>query len=303
MEVQLTDFENAAFTVFIALVSRALLYFNLNFYVPLSAVDENLKRAHARNAVCEQKFFWRRHIKVCPNAATADSNSQATESDPDAFEELSIRDIMLGNAEGLAGGQPGLINLVRTYLDLIECDALTRRIVDEYLDLISKRASGELMTAATWLRKLVSVHPAYGRNSLLNDEIVHDIVETAGQIVQGKLQVPQLLGPYSNRPRERYEGDLEQPARELKGAHGCASAAAATNTTVAAPSAAVLDLDDRHCCEKLRVLLAPYLAQANSAPSTPKQQRSTSASSSSSAASNNSGVTTPIIPWVSPSPQ
>ena len=38
MEVQLTDFENAAFAVFIVLMSRAILSFNLNFYVPISKV-------------------------------------------------------------------------------------------------------------------------------------------------------------------------------------------------------------------------------------------------------------------------
>ena len=43
MEVQLTDFENAAFTVFIALVSRVILAFDLNLYIPLSKVDENMR--------------------------------------------------------------------------------------------------------------------------------------------------------------------------------------------------------------------------------------------------------------------
>jgi glutamate--cysteine ligase catalytic subunit len=38
MEVQLTDFENAAFTVFIVLVTRVLLAFDLSFYLPLSKV-------------------------------------------------------------------------------------------------------------------------------------------------------------------------------------------------------------------------------------------------------------------------
>jgi len=38
MEVQLTDFENAAFAIFVVLLSRAILYFNLNFYVPISKV-------------------------------------------------------------------------------------------------------------------------------------------------------------------------------------------------------------------------------------------------------------------------
>ena len=38
MEVQLTDFENAAFVIFIVLLSRAILAFNLNFYIPISKV-------------------------------------------------------------------------------------------------------------------------------------------------------------------------------------------------------------------------------------------------------------------------
>ncbi len=40
MEVQLTDFENAAYAVFIVLLSRAILHFNLNLYVPISKVRQ-----------------------------------------------------------------------------------------------------------------------------------------------------------------------------------------------------------------------------------------------------------------------
>jgi glutamate--cysteine ligase catalytic subunit len=36
MELQLTDFENAAFTVVVALLSRAIVAFNLNLYIPIS---------------------------------------------------------------------------------------------------------------------------------------------------------------------------------------------------------------------------------------------------------------------------
>jgi len=39
MEVQITDFENAAFAVFVVLLSRAILTFNINFYVPISKVS------------------------------------------------------------------------------------------------------------------------------------------------------------------------------------------------------------------------------------------------------------------------
>lgn len=45
MEVQITDFENAAFSVFIVLLSRAILSFGLNFYIPISKVVCNFGSA------------------------------------------------------------------------------------------------------------------------------------------------------------------------------------------------------------------------------------------------------------------
>lgn len=62
MEVQLTDFENAAFSIFIVLLTRAILSFDLNFYMPISKVDENMHRAQKRNAAREQKFFFRNSV-------------------------------------------------------------------------------------------------------------------------------------------------------------------------------------------------------------------------------------------------
>lgn len=55
MEVQSTDAENAAFVVFVVLVNRVILAFDLNLYIPLSKVDENMRRAHMKDAVHEQK--------------------------------------------------------------------------------------------------------------------------------------------------------------------------------------------------------------------------------------------------------
>jgi glutamate--cysteine ligase catalytic subunit len=62
MELQLTDFENAAFTAFTVLLTRVILTFDLNLYIPLSRVDANMQRAHSRNASAKGKFFFRRHM-------------------------------------------------------------------------------------------------------------------------------------------------------------------------------------------------------------------------------------------------
>lgn len=38
MEIQITDFENAAFAVFIVLLTRVILSYDLNFYIPIDKV-------------------------------------------------------------------------------------------------------------------------------------------------------------------------------------------------------------------------------------------------------------------------
>lgn len=42
MEVQMTDFENAAFSIFIVLLSRAIISFDLGFYMPISQVSNRV---------------------------------------------------------------------------------------------------------------------------------------------------------------------------------------------------------------------------------------------------------------------
>ncbi|KAF8326647.1 glutamate-cysteine ligase catalytic subunit [Cantharellus anzutake] len=62
MEVQVTDFENAAFSIFIVLLSRAILSLDLNFYIPMSKVDENMQHAQKREAISNQKFYFRKSV-------------------------------------------------------------------------------------------------------------------------------------------------------------------------------------------------------------------------------------------------
>ena len=41
------------------------MFFGLNLYMPMSKVDENMDRAHARDAVRQQKFWFRTNIRRC----------------------------------------------------------------------------------------------------------------------------------------------------------------------------------------------------------------------------------------------
>jgi hypothetical protein len=62
MEVQLTEYENAAYAIFIVLLTRTILSMDINLYMPLSKVDENMNTAHKKDAVKTEKFFFRKHI-------------------------------------------------------------------------------------------------------------------------------------------------------------------------------------------------------------------------------------------------
>ena len=59
-EAQITDFENAAYVCFIVLLTRVILTYELNFLIPISKVDENMKRAQKRDAVLNEKFWFRK---------------------------------------------------------------------------------------------------------------------------------------------------------------------------------------------------------------------------------------------------
>ncbi|TDH72620.1 hypothetical protein CCR75_004293 [Bremia lactucae] len=193
MEIQLTDFENAAFTVFIALVSRVILTFDLNLYIPLSKVNDNMEAAHRINAVLHEKFHFRCHMAP-PEVDDCGSGDGSCylHNDPDRSELMTIAEIMLGKGSYF----PGLIPLVYAYLDYIECDEATRILVEKYMSLIRKRATGELPTAATWMRRFVRAHPDYRHDSVVPQSTAFDLLNECQQIGEGQKQCPELLGEF-----------------------------------------------------------------------------------------------------------
>jgi hypothetical protein len=242
MEVQLTDFENAAFSVFIVLLTRVILTFDLNLYIPLSRVDANMQRAHSRNASAQGKFFFRRHMAPLEEGddgygvryvsmfsrVTSESNlnmlgqhthdSKSVDDDEkieegvsmnrrrapvaprsdeeNSYEEMTMKEIMTGKGDYF----PGLIPLVRAYVDYINCDEVTNARLVKYLDFIEKRSIGTLMTPATWMRKFVRNHPAYNGDSVVSSEIAHDLMVACKEIGEGIRHEPDLLGDFTIEP-------------------------------------------------------------------------------------------------------
>ena len=100
----------------------------------------------------------------------------------------------------------GILPIVRRYLQRMSLDAELKKKLDEYLRFVSMRASGKLMTTATWIRKFVTSHPAYEQNSVVKDEIVYDLMAAIWDLEQGKNVPPELLGDFDVQSH-RYVGD------------------------------------------------------------------------------------------------
>ncbi|KAF2185694.1 GCS-domain-containing protein, partial [Zopfia rhizophila CBS 207.26] len=194
MEIQITDFENAAFSIFIVLITRAILSYDLNFYIPIARVSENMETAHIRDAVSTQKFYFRKNpFPSRPiRSANGTSSPQANSRPPtpfgpveDEYELMTINEVINGQQTG-EGGFPGLIPLVENYLNSMNVDVETRCELARYLDLIRKRADGTLWTASKWIRHFVQAHPEYKKDSVVDDNISFDLVKAAEQITRNE---------------------------------------------------------------------------------------------------------------------
>ena len=59
MDVQLTDFENSALAVMVGMIANIINTFDVDYILPIKMVDENMKRAHIRDAASQTKFWWK----------------------------------------------------------------------------------------------------------------------------------------------------------------------------------------------------------------------------------------------------
>uniref|UniRef100_A0AAX7V290 Glutamate--cysteine ligase n=1 Tax=Astatotilapia calliptera TaxID=8154 RepID=A0AAX7V290_ASTCA len=199
MEVQLTDFENAAYVVFVVLLTRVILSYKLDFIIPLSKVDENMKVAQKRNAVQEGMFYFRKDIfKGCNPVLDGTASAQNGLESDGANEEYTLMsiDTIINGKEGVF---QGLIPILNCYLENMEVDVDTRCTILNYLKLIKKRASGELMTMAKWMREFVAKHPDYKQDSIITDKINYDLLRKCDRIAKGEEQCPELIGNPVNR--------------------------------------------------------------------------------------------------------
>ena len=232
MEVQLTDFENAAFAVFATLLSRVALVFRLNLYMPLSLVDQNFQRAAVRDAARTGRFWFPRTIvptcggasqdgapsagggvsnsAVCADSATGGSGDHSSTPMPHSggvsgVSEMSLSQILMGDG---SADFPGLLPLISTYLDLLECDGETRSRLEVYLAHMRARAVGSTPTGAAWQRAFVRAHADYKHDSVVTPTIAADLMRAVAELARGR----------GAAHRDATDDDTAAPETRLRGA-------------------------------------------------------------------------------------
>lgn len=183
MEVQPTDFENAACAIFIVLFVRTLLHLDLSLYIPINKLDENMATAHRRDAVRKGRFHWPHSVfpsssptsPIPHTPANAAAAKEGEENKGDELTLLTINEIINGSS---ITEFPGLIPLIQIYLstnmETYPPPAISR--INKYLSFVSKRASGQIPTTARSIRNFVHSHEGYHRDSRVSGKVLWELL-------------------------------------------------------------------------------------------------------------------------------
>jgi len=174
METQLTDFENAALAVFMLLVRLAIKRYTLDFYIPIERVQENMERAHPRDAVRQERFWFRRDV------LGSKGDKEPSSGDEEEAALMSVDEIVNGSDSFV-----GLLPLVERYIKDTGLDDDRPDVLRPYLQLIKGRADGSLKTAARWMRDFVRSHADYQHDSYVSEIICYDMMKEVEKMLAG----------------------------------------------------------------------------------------------------------------------
>ena len=234
MEVQFTDFENAAFAVTALLLSRAILTMRPAILIPLSLVDENFKRAGVSGAAGSGALFWtaaergggKGGVGVGPREASLDEIFNGKPTTIAAAATTSVesptrgRGCGRGVGRGLGRGQ-GLLGLCADYLDALSPPppAAARAQIDAYLGFVADRASGAAPTGAAWQRTFITKHRDYRSDSIVGPRIAADLCRAVAGFANGTRDPTELFGAKTMARRAGLGGASgESPSTRLRGA-------------------------------------------------------------------------------------
>lgn len=163
LEVQPTSFENAAFTIFVVLLSNAIIHYDINLYIQMSLVEKNFSEAQR---LCRAPGDFLK--KLSQDNTLFYYRSNISEKGAPVVERGTLEEIFKGR-----GRYPGLLSLVRKYVD----EVFRSSDLDVYLDFISGRLEGNYMSVSEYIRKFVMGHKEYKKDSVVSKTILADLLD------------------------------------------------------------------------------------------------------------------------------
>ncbi len=180
MDIQLTDYENGALSALVGLLVKLLTKFDVNFMIPISLGDENMERAHTRDAIHRVKFYFRKNI-----VDEADYSKNALEKTgflasslerpptKEEVEEMTLAEILTGKP---VSGYKGIFPLLEEIISAEPGSEANKEKVRDYLRFLEGRARGVYRTGAKYIRDFVAAHPDYKRDSVVSSRINYDLL-------------------------------------------------------------------------------------------------------------------------------
>lgn len=168
------DKEKSVLVFLITLFNRIIVdeELGINFYIPMSLVDENFEKAHLYNALKEQKFWFRKYF--C-------SKIHGNKVSKDEYVQISILEFFEGNKEF-----DGMKKLIEKFIEInkskinqssnyykISIEEQIWKIYDFYV----ARAKGLLINGPEFARNFVTSHKHYKNDSFISDEIMVDLLD------------------------------------------------------------------------------------------------------------------------------
>ena len=144
LEMQPSTFENTAFFIFVILLAKTISFYNLNFYIPISKVDENFEKARKVSSKNEEYYF---------------KDNLENNTTIKSFSEIFLI----------------LLTYIDNYLEtLIDLDIEKIKI---YLNHIKQLPFNEKKCTAEKIRNFVLDHKDYNNDSCVGQSISDELIE------------------------------------------------------------------------------------------------------------------------------
>lgn len=147
--------------------------------MPISLVDENMKRAHYNDALLKSKFWFNLNCFDNTNIESDLTKFDSMKSTEDSsklmephYEELYIHEILNGK-----GDFPGMLNLIRIFMDLKNYSDEHKNQVEVMFEFLDARAKGAIPTGAQFIRNVVTSDPLYNQDSIVGPELNTNLIK------------------------------------------------------------------------------------------------------------------------------